>query len=117
MSTDTERPTGTAPAPARVDLAGRRDDLRVLRRPDREEAQPDLDGVVATVNFATETAHRRLRPVTVSLDDLVVHGGVDRLHRSPPGTPSSRSRRRMRSSNRRRDETDAWRRRVTAAPC
>ena len=52
---------------ADVELAHRRDDLRLVRGPHREEAQP-LDGVTATVNYATEkakvTLRRRRRPPT-----------------------------------------------------
>ncbi len=52
-----------------------------------------LDGVVATVNYATEKA-RVTYPENVTTDDLVAHRRADRLHRRRcPGRPPGRRRR------------------------
>ena len=70
MSTDTEIPTGTAPAPARVELAvGGMTCASCAARIEKKLNR--LDGVTATVNFATETATVAYDPATVSPDDLV----------------------------------------------
>ena len=70
MSTDAEIPTGTAPAPARVELAvGGMTCASCAARIEKKLNR--LDGVTATVNFATETATVAYDPATVSPDDLV----------------------------------------------
>ena len=51
--------------------AGRRHDLRVVRRADREEAQPRSTASTATVNYATEQATVRYDPRRSAPDDLV----------------------------------------------
>src|SRR5512135_843152 len=70
MSTDTQAPAGAWTAPARVDLAvGGMTCASCAARIERKLNR--LDGVHATVNFATETATVAYDPAVVTPDELV----------------------------------------------
>ncbi|HMA46194.1 MAG TPA: cation transporter, partial [Frankiaceae bacterium] len=111
MSTDTQAPAGTRTAPARVELAvGGMTCASCAARIERKLNR--LDGVHATVNFATEIATVAYDPAEVTPDELVAAveatGYTARLPRPPvrSETPSTGQ------EPEPADETDSLRRRL-----
>ena len=72
-----------------VELAIGGHDLRLLRHPDREKLNK-LDGVTATVNYATEKAHGRLPRRASTPDDLVATVEQTGYTATLPAAPSDR---------------------------
>ena len=112
MSTDTEIPPGTAPAPARVELAvGGMTCASCAARIEKKLNR--LDGVTATVNFATETATVAYDPATVSPDDLVATvAATGYTARRPEPRSGDEPADAVGGTDRGRDETDALHRRL-----
>ena len=106
MATDSPSRGTAEPRPPRA--ADRRHDVRVVRRPGREAPQP-LDGVTASVNFATERAAHHLRP-RAGLAHRPGRGRRGRRLRRHPARAAGRARptsgRRRRGDERPHDEHD-----------
>src|SRR5512135_23249 len=115
MSTDTQAPAGAWTAPARVDLAvGGMTCASCAARIERKLNR--LDGVHATVNFATETATVAYDPAEITPDELVAAveatGYTARLPRPPAAAePTSADE----AWDADRDETTALRRRLVVS--
>ena len=82
----TARVDGTHREQRSLELDDRWHDVRVVRRPRREEAQPDA-GCLASVNYATEKARVSFAP-DVAPEDLVATVEATGYTRDPPRAPA-----------------------------